>query len=442
MGTYSDNPWAARYEPLLDKNTLRQRALVTVPALAGLRDMPTELACSLLGNALEMVFYPTTQCVNILHRFVGIAHAHCVTKYPDDKAFLAGVYAKESPLIESFPAILLTGLAGIGKTQLMRAFRRIQAEESQVKVDEGHSPFPLKGPWRVTVHARSNPMDILRSLAQADASSTALVDKCKKLVFRDGIPFLIADEFQFVTGSSNANTRVAQMLLLLTYVGIPCCYNANFSLVGRLLKRPEEDRQRLLSDWEILLPDPPSSDDWQQTLKIQKEVAPEILTFDPFKDAAAIHTYTAGRKRATAKLFVLALRNEHSRGTIDLAAIKRAYHSPGYASYREESEILAIQAIQNKPDKHRKDLWCPLPLPHNAAVAFFKSANDKREELVADAEIRASLNGAERKALDEIQRDIMKPSKPLGEIVPLRKKKTAPTADDLKRNNNWFKDQI
>lgn len=442
MESFPDNPWAARYEPLLDKDTIRKRALVTVSVLAGLRDMPTELACIQLENALNTVFYPTTQCVNILHRFVGIAHAHCVTKYPDGKAFLAGVYAKESPLPEHFPAILLTGLAGIGKTQLMRAFRRIQVEDSHVKVDEEHSPFPLKGPWRVTVHARSNPMDILKALAQVDASSMELVDKCKKLVFRDGIPFLIADEFQFVTGSSGANTRVTQMLLLLTYVGVPCCYNANFSLVGRLLKRPEEDRQRLLSDWEILLPDPPSSDDWRQTLITQKEVAPEILTFDPIKDAAAIHTYTAGRKRATVKLLVLALRNEHLRGIVDMAAIKRAYHSPGYASYREEAEILATQAIQNKPDKKWKDLWCPLPIPPNAAAEFLKSANEKREELVADAEIRASLNGLERKALEEIQRDIKKHQKPLGEVVPLQKKKTSPTADDLKKNNNWFRDQI
>lgn len=441
MEAHPDNPWAVRYKSLLDKDVIKKRAIVTVPALICLRDVPTELACIQLENALNTVFYPTTQCVNILHRFVGIAHAHCVTKYSDGKAFLAGVYAKESPLIESFPAILLTGLAGIGKTQLMKAFRRIQVEDSQVKVDEEHSPFPLKGPWCVTIHARSNPMDILKALAQADASSTALVDKCKKLVFRDGIPFLIADEFQFVTGSS-ANTQVTQMLLLLTYVGIPCCYNANFSLVGRLLKRPEEDRQRLLSDLEILLPDPPSSDDWQQTLKIQKEAAPEILTFDPIKDAADIHAYTAGRKRATVKLLVLALRNEHPRGVVDMAAIRRAYHSPGYASYREDAEILATQAIQNKPDKKRKDLWCPLPLPPDTAAVFLKSANERRDERVADAEIRASLNGDERKALEEIQRDIKKTKNPLGEIVPLRKKKTSPTADDLKRNNNWFRDQI
>lgn len=442
MESHPINPWAARYEPLLDKDVIKRRAIVTVPALIGLRDMPTELACSRLENALNTVFYPTTQCVNILHRFVGIAHAHCVTTYPDAKAFLAGIYSKDSPLPEFLPAILLTGLAGIGKTQLMKALRRIQVDESQVIVEEDHPPFPLKGPWRITVHARSNPMDILKALAQADAGSAALVDKCKKLVFRDGIPFLIADEFQFVTGSSSANTRVTQMLLLLTYVGIPCCYNANFSLVGRLLMRPEEDRQRLLSDWEILLPDHPSSDDWQQTLKFQKDVAHEMLTFDPIKDAAAIHTYTAGRKRATVKLLVLALRNVHPRCVVDMAAIKRAYHSPGYACYREEAEILATQVIQNKPDKKRKDLWCPLPLPPNAAAAFLKSANVKRDEQVADAEIRASLNGAERKALEEIQRDIKKTKKQLGEVVPLRKKKTSPTADDLKKNNNWFRDQI
>jgi hypothetical protein len=442
MATLTNNPWAARFEPLLDKEIIKQRAFVTVPKITGFYAMSRELACRQLENALKTVFYPTTQCVDILHRLVDSAYAHCVTTYPDGKTFLSGVYAKNSPLSDFYPAILLTGLAGTGKTQLMNALSRIQIPDYELIVNKEHSPFPIKGGWRLVVNARSNPVDILKTLSQTDGSAATLIDKCRKIAFRDGRPFLSADEFQFLTGSSNANTRVTQALLLLAYIGIPWCYNANFSLVARLLKRPEEDRQRLLSDWIILQPDPASSKDWIETLQSQKNVAPEILTFDPSADASDIHSYTAGRKRATTKLLVIACRQEHSRrGTVNITAIREAYHSQEYAVYREESEILATQAIQNNPHKTRKDLWCPLPLQKGATAKLSESDQEQRDKNLADSELLSSLNSKERSAVEEIQKHIKKNRQPTGTVIPLRRK-SAPTADDLKRNANWFKNQI
>lgn len=442
MKKSQSNPWAARFEPLLEKEIIKQRAQVIISPLIGLRDMSTELACVRLEKALKTVFYPTTQCVDVLHRFVDMAYAHCLNAYQGNREFLAGIYAKKSPLTEFSSPLLFTGLAGTGKTELKKASQRILFDEGQVTVDREHSPFPLRHPWYVSIHARSNPLDVLRELAQSDKGSADLVEKCKKIAFRDGISFLVADEFQFATGSESANARVTQMLLSLGYIGLPWVYNANFSLVGRLLRRPEEDRQRLVADWIILQPDPPSSLDWQGTLKAQRDVAPDVLVFDPVRDVLEIHAFTAGRKRAVAKLLVQALRNEHPRGgVVDMSAIKRAYHSPNYASYREESEILSTQAIRNCPDKNRKDLWCPLPLPPSATIEFANAAKGKRDEQVADAEVRSALNNEERKALHDIEQSVNKPKKTRGEVVPLRRK-AAPTAKDLQRNANWFKEQI
>lgn len=192
----------------------------------------------------------------------------------------------------------------------------------------------------------------------------------------------------------------------------------------------------------ILLPDSPSSEDWQETLKRQKSVAPEILTFDPIKDAEAIHAYTGGRKRAVVKLLVSACRQEHPRGGIvNMATIKRAYRSQEYSDYREDSEILATQSIQNKPHKTKKDLWCPLPLQASATIAFSEAAQKQRDEKVADAELLSALNSKERGTAKEIQKQIKKNQQPTGTVIPMRKK-SAPTADDLKKNANWFKDQI
>lgn len=442
MTREQSNPWAKRFEPLLDRETIRQRSRVVVPPLLGLRDVSAETACSRLEKALKTVFYPTTQCVNVLQRVVDMAYAHCVNMYENENEFLAGIYAKNPPLPEFAPPLLFTGLAGTGKTEIGKAFLRILFDEGRVAVGQEHSPFPLKKPWHVTVHAKAGPLDVLKGLANCERGSSDLVERCRKIAFRDGVPLLMADEFQFATGSTSANARVTQMLLSLGYIGIPWIYNANFTLVQRLLKRPEEDRQRILSDWIILQPEIPSSVDWQETLSTQKSVAPDILVFDPVMDAPKIHAFTAGRKRAVKALLVQTLRTEHSRGgVVDISAIERTYHSHHYAGFREESEILANQVITNRPDKKRADLWCPLPLPAGAMIEFAHAAKEKRNELVADAEVRSALNDQEKRALRDIERGNSEPKKKRGEVVPLRKR-VALTAEDLKRNANWFKQQI
>jgi len=442
MESQSNNPWAARFEPLLDRDTIKERATVVVPSLQGLHDMTTEHACKQLENALKTVFYPTSQCVEILHRFVDISYAHCQITYPNNKAFIQGVYSEHPPLPKFAFPILLTGLAGVGKSELMTALTRIQMDEQSIIVDADHGPFTLKGAWQLIVDVRNTSKAILNSLVPSEGAVKDLIKLSRKVAFRDGIPSLHADEFQYATTSSNSNALVTQMLLSLGLIGIPWTYNANFSLVHRILKRPEEDRQRLIADFIVLQPDSPYSEDWINTLKAQKSVAEDILTFNPERDAKELHVFTAGRKRAMAKLLVLTLRNEHPRkGNVNLAAIKETYLSPGFASYREESEIILTQTIEKRPNKKRPDLWCPLPIPSDASDAFLKHATEQRNERVADAELESSLNKKEREALQSIKRSAKKAVKPTGEVIPIRRN-APPTADELKQNSNWFKDQL
>jgi len=232
------------------------------------------------------------------------------------------------------------------------------------------------------------------------------------------------------------------MLLSLGHIGIPWVYNANYSLVNRILKRPEEDRQRLLADTIVLLPDAPESEDWINTLRAQQSVAMDYFQFDPEKDAAELHRLSGGRKRAVKDLLLLALKNEHPNGkTVDLAAIINAYKSPPFANYREDAEILLTQSIQDKAQSERPELWCPIPLPKNATAVFKKHATELREERLADAELESSLNKEEREALHEFKKASKKFPPTTGKVIPIRKNQP-PTAEELKQNNNWFIDQI
>jgi len=436
------NPWAARFELLLNPAVIRQRAQVTISPLTDLAEMPVDLACKRLEMALDTIFHPTTQCVAVLQRLAGIAHAHCVVSYPDTKTFLGGLYSNDPPLPTFSPPVCLTGLGGVGKTKLMEAFRRVQFPNQEILVDAGHSPFPLNKAWSVTIQARSAPKDVLRFLAGSDGKPAELINKCRKLGFRDGIPFILADEFQFATGSESANARVTQMLLSLGYIGIPFIFAANYSLLHRLYRRPEEEQQRLLSNTLVLIPDAWTSLDWVDTLEAQRVVAPDYFKYDSKGGAKDFHAYSAGRKRAMAKLLVIAFRTEHARGGIvDHRAIRLAYESSEYARYKDQAEILSAQAIQHRPDKNRKDLWCPIPAEATKAQEFLDFTISARQEKFAAAELESALTGSERRKIREIRNGEFKKTKTSGKVVPIGRK-ASPTAEDLKRNANWYRDQI
>lgn len=436
------NHWAARFEPLLDQSVIKQRAQVTVPPLVNLTSMPIDLACKRLEIALETIFHPTTQCLATLHKLVGIAHAHCVVTYPNVKQFLSGVYAQQSPLPDFFPPICLTGLGGVGKSKLIEAFRRIQLPDQEIVVDTEHSSFPLIGSWAATIQARSSPKDVLKVLAGVDDSPADLINRCRKLGYRDGVPFILADEFQFATGTNSANTRVTQMLLSLGYIGIPFLFAANYSLLHRLQKRPEEEQQRLLSNSIVLSPDAWNSADWVDTLKAQCNVAPNYIKLDPDLDAKEFHAYSAGRKRAMAKLILIAFRNEYANGGIvDRRAIRIAYESVDYAGYKDQAEILAAQAIQNRQQNNRKDLWCPIRAELTKTQEFLESSINSRQDSVAKAELEATLTLNERRHVQAISHGKSKIKETSGKVVSINNKKIL-TAEDLKQNTNLFRENI
>jgi hypothetical protein len=50
--------------------------------------------------------------------------------------------------------------------------------------------------------------------------------------------FAVADEVQFVTGSTQANVRAVQLLLLLSTLQVPQVFAVNYSMCRRLMARP------------------------------------------------------------------------------------------------------------------------------------------------------------------------------------------------------------
>lgn len=434
--------WIETLQPLLDRDELKRRVRVQPSPIDDLSSLPFESACQRIDKALKVVFYPTEQCLAILGRLVGEAYAHAQVAYPDERTFLCGVYSEAAPLPDFVFPVCLTGYGGVGKTALLLALRRAVGAPVPLAID-GQPMFAITGAWQLTVRAQSGAKDILRATSGSDGSIESLIRTTRKVAYRDGVSRLSVDEFQFATGSPNANTRLAQILLSLGYIGLPYLFSANFSMINRLLRRPGEELERLLSKPIVLQPDSCYSEDWKETLRAQREVAPDWFVFDPEEDAPIVHAFTAGRKRAAAHLLWLAFRNEYSQGkVVDRAALQRAYHSSGFSTHRIETDIIVSQAIQNRPNKHRKDLWCPIQGTElDAPGAFAARVVSQREEALAEAEITMALTKEEKMGANHLKR-LSRDQGKSGDVVPLRRQRVPLSAEDLKRNASLLRGDL
>ena len=443
MSETSHNPWATRFTPLLDRNEIIRRATLAPAPLGDLSRLPKADASKKLRAQLEAVYFPTTQCVEILYDWVVLAHQHCLDYYPDISTFKGHIHAEKSPLPEFQPPICLTGHAGAGKTELVKAFKRIQGPTFNITLDPDYQPFPLVPIWSVTVHAATRPQELLGMLCGASGSMKYLVESCRRLAYRDGVSFQIEDEFQFATGSSEANALITQMLLSASYIGLPSAYVANFSLLHRLMKRPAEDRHRLLANPTILRPEAPESRDWCSTLQAQKEAAPDILKFDPVVDGPSINRYSGGDMRAEVALldeaYCIARK---TNGVVTLREIELAFDSTAYAAYRCDLEAIAKLDIgDGKVRKQRRDLWCPLDLSTSASGKFASRTHEERQARANDQAIRDSMTLEEQKALSELEKTgAKKPSSP-GKVMPIKKPKSQPTAATLAKKFAAFRER-
>lgn len=437
-----DNPWVNRFLPLLDRDEIRRRARVAAQPVTSLQNLPIEVACQHVNEALERIFVPTQRCCEILQLFVEIAVSHCLSCYPSRKAFLARCYERQLPACSMSP-ICLTGPAGSGKSKLIHALRRILPPDSSIRLNPGDHEFRLIASWNVSIRARSGIPELLEPLLPDARHGYYSYEMTQRNAFQSGVALLTADEFQFLTQSANANALVTQRLLELCGLQLPFIYIANYSLCHRLMRRPQEDVQRLLANPIVLEPEAPDSVDWHDLVREYKAACHEYLDIDPETDGDILHRYSAGLKRLSAHLLVIAyqLVRKDGRHTITLRDIERAYQSSQYTVNRRDVELMTTQWITGRME--RPDLWCPFDLPASSTQKLADHAKAMRDRATAEKILKSSMTAEERKAYRFLKasKSNISLKAQRAEVIELAGRK-AVTASELLKNAMAFQDQL
>ncbi|HSH96836.1 MAG: ATP-binding protein [Methylophilaceae bacterium] len=434
--TQERNPWVSRFEHLLDPEEIRRRAMYIPDELPDISLLSHDAAKIKLQEILEQVFVPTQQNVAILHYWVEVIVTHCKTYYPSPQALCRHIYSK--PPLPKFTRLMgLTGLAGVGKTELVQAFKRILPQEQRhnLRVDEYHTGMSLLNPWISIVDENSSAKLILDSFWGEEHSLRNSIKLLRKHGYINGVPMVIVDELQFLTLSSTANAKLMELLLSVGQLGLPCLYSANYSLIHRLAKRPQEDRDRMLSNLTCLHPDPPNSEDWIKTLDTFLRLFPEVFRFDANDDAAAIHWYCAGIKRGLVELLTIAYGiSRNFSGKVTIKEIELAYASPRFSAKRQDVEIIHRQIIENR--KVKNDLWCPIDLPNPFGEIQKQSLIQRQLENEHLKKLELTFSREEQNKI----KAITKANQPQNKVVLI--KKTPLSAEKLLEDANWFQDSF
>ncbi|MBU7440250.1 hypothetical protein [Paraburkholderia fungorum] len=331
----------------------------------------------------------------------------CIDRYHGDRSFIEAVYDKTKiPKRLDARAICLTGLGGLGKSELINALGRLLASETYVDIGSGHKPILLDPYWSLNFRRQPSLLKTLRELAcrtdlpPGRIEVSDLKDQARWRAFTDGTALMAADECQFISFGSSANTKVTNTLISLLYLDLPFVYASNFNLIHLLKKRWQHERDRLLCDPIVMLPELPDSDDWRNFIDECKRVAGSWLKIDAGNDGGQLHNYTFGIRRMLVDLICVSYRlmRERKLKAADMSLIKDAYGSAMYSEHRRDVEQLLTHSPTS--DALRDDLRCPFDLQLDHAKQYQDGIRQQKQESSRKI-VEAALNTVEKRELDE-----------------------------------------
>lgn len=360
------NQFSSRFDLAISDTELDRRITVQPAPLDGLGKLDPMTAMDLLEKKLKLVFVPTMQIRALLREYIIVAKAYSDEMYGSIDGFVEQCLMRDISRRDSGVVILLTGLSGTGKTELIQKLGCLFNDAGKTTRIPGLPEYPIETVWFMAARAGASLAMLLKPLLPKDLPSkpSEVLITAAKRAYTFGTSLNVIDEFQFLTGTSNAHASASAAILGVSLVGPPVGIVANFSMVNKLAKRPHEERCRLLGRVRALHPDPVGSPCWAHTVSSQCAVAPELFAsseaFNPVTDAEPLHNYSLGIKRESAKLLCLGygFAREAGHDHVRLSDIEKAYSSDQFKANRLDIE--RRKSILASANRKPSDLYCPL----------------------------------------------------------------------------------
>ncbi|NMY51923.1 transposase [uncultured Pseudomonas sp.] len=421
--------FSSRFDSCVDIEVIRQRITVRPDPVKGLASKESLVAAQILSGALEQIYLPNDFSLSFIKELSAKAALHSQWLFSSEVDYISRFYTP--PDVEVRP-ICLTGLAGVGKSQTIAALRKVLPAPIDFACDHFHGNLKLFSHWYVSARGKAGGRQLLADFVGATGGNAAkLLVECRRRANRDGISLLLLDETQHINTGQGAS-RVTEMLLTMAAIGPPMVFVSNYSLLHKLQGRNSEDKQRLLTEPRIMLPDDPDSESWRGYIAECIRVAGGCIKGSVDDFSQEIYRSTFGIKRLAVEL----LKNAYiaarggGRECLELADLSKAYQCVAYAATKEDVEELHIQALQGRSSRLRLDLRCPFELPASLKSNVVAFARNDRETRVINKVFESSLTVGEREALEEIQPAAAKAPRPK---TPRKPPLPKSSMDDLER---------
>ncbi|WP_156115014.1 transposase [Pseudomonas sp. ML96] len=423
----------ARFNGLSDPDRIRQRVTVRPEALGDLSAVDPHVGAEFLRQSIKKIYIPGQFSVDFIARMINKAQMYSERFYASERDHVSRIYSHERG--EDFP-VCLTGLAGVGKSGTIHALRKALPDKYILKMKHLDGVVEACSSWYISARGVAGGKQALVALLGGEripGDTAKLIGECARRSARDGVSILLLDETQSL-GSGSGPVKAADMILTLASIGVPVVYVSNYSLIHKFKDGRAENKQRILSSPELMLPEKADSQDWRDF--VFECVRVGGCSFSAVVDdlVFVLHRYSFGLKRLAVHLICIAYLEARAlgRSSIVVSDIERAYKSLEFTSSRGDVEELNRIAVTGKSS--RKDLLCPFDLPKDVQSNVVTMATSQRDERVTERVLTSSLSPSERVILDNLREE----QDPIGRQKSGRprgaKSVPAATAEDLGNN--------